>query len=189
MAAANPTPEDSRVVERILDGEIELYRLLVDRYSPMIFAMTRRYAAHPADSEDLAQDIFLKAYDSLERFKAGTDFRAWLYTIGANLCRDYARNVRRSVYPLSGVNDGQLDHLVSEEHSQDRELERKDWTDLLEWAIDQLPSDYASAFLMKYREGLPYKEMAVMTSDSVGALKVRVHRARQELQRLIEERQ
>jgi len=189
MAPTNPASEDSRVVERILDGEIDLYRLLVDRYSPMIFAMTRRYAAHPADSEDLAQDIFLKAYDSLERFKAGTDFRAWLYTIGANLCRDYAKNIRRSVYPMSGVNDGELEHLVSAEHSQERDLERKDWAELLEWAIGQLPPNYASVFLMKYREGLPYKEMAAMTSDSVGALKVRVHRARQELQRLIEEKQ
>ncbi len=189
MAYHNHTSDDSRVIEQILDGEIELYRVLVDRYSPMIFGLTHRYAAHPEDAEDLAQDIFLKAYDSLDRFRMGTDFRAWLYTIGANLCRDYARNVRRSVFPMSGVEDGEYEHLVSEEQSQDRDLEQKDWASLLEWAIGQLPSNYASVFLMKYQDGLAYKEMAAMTSDSVGALKVRVHRARQELQRLIEEKQ
>ena len=154
----------------------------------MTFAMTRRYAAHPADAEDLAQDIFLKAYDSLDRFESGTDFRAWLYTLGANLCRDYAKNIRRSVFPMSGVNDGEFEHLVAEQHAQERELEQQEWASLLDWAIGPLPPNYASVFLMKYQEGLPYREMAAITSDSVGALKVRVHRARQELQRLILEK-
>lgn len=182
------TGDDAELVLRIRDGEVELFREFVERYSPMIFALTRRFAVRPADAEDLAQDIFLKAFDSLDRFEAGTDFRAWLYTLGANICRDYAKNIRRSVYPMSGVEQGEYGHLVVEAPSQDDELERQYWSALLAWAIGQLPANYASVFLMKYQEGLRYKEMAAITSDSVGALKVRVHRARLELQKLLEEK-
>ena len=180
--------DDSELVRRIQDGETELYRVLVDRYAPMILRLARRFAAHPADAEDLAQDAFTKAYDSLHRFKDGTDFRAWLYTLSINLCRDYAKNIRRAMYPMSEVEVGEYRHAMSTAPVQHRELELTDRAESLRWALSQLPTDYCTAFLMKYEEGMRYKDIAAITGDSVGALKVRVHRARQELQKLLEDK-
>ena len=185
MDKAHSSEDDSQLVLRIRNGEVGLYRVLVERYSPMIFRLTRRFAVQPSDAEDLAQDVFLKAFNSLSRFERGTDFRSWLFTLGANLCRDYARNVRRKVYPMSMVNEHAYREALSETPAQDREIELADRASALKWALDQLPPEYATVFLMKYQEGMQYKEMAAITTDSVSALKVRVHRARLELQRLL----
>ena len=183
--ATESSLSDTALARRVQNGDRAAYRRLVDRHAPMIFRLTRRFAAEPPDAEDLAQDIFVKAYRALDRFDDGTDFSAWLYTIGINHCRDYARNVRRKVDPLSRTEAARHREEMKQAAEQDKAMERAERAERLEWALDQLSPDYATAFLMKYEEGLRYRDMAPLLDTTVGALKVRVHRARKELRNIL----
>ena len=152
----------------------------------MIFRLTRRFAQEPPDAEDLAQEIFVKAYRALDRFTDGTDFEAWLYTIGINHCRDYARNLRRKVHPLSRHEAAQRRGEMRQPADQLDALERAEQADRLQEALDQLSHDDAAAFRMKYEEGLRYQDMAPIFDTTVGALKVRMHRTRKKLKSILE---
>lgn len=191
MASSDQTVKgrlsDTELARRVRAGDRSAYRRLVDRHAPMVFRLTRRFAKEPADAEDLAQDIFVKAYRAIDRFTDHTDFSAWLYTIGVNHCRDYAKNVRRQVDPLSRVESAERRPEMREAAQQELSMERSERAEQLRSALDQLSPDYATAFLMKYEEGLQYRDMADRLDATVGALKVRVHRARKELQEILGE--
>lgn len=191
MTSSDQTVEgklsDTELARRVRAGDQSAYRCLIDRHAPMIFRLTRRFAKQPADAEDLAQDIFVKAYQAMDRFTDHTDFSAWLYTIGANHCRDYAKNVRRQVDPLSRVESAKRRPEMREAAQQELSMERSERAEQLRSALDQLSPDYATAFLMKYEEGLRYRDMAERLDATVGALKVRVHRARKELKEILGE--
>lgn len=178
---------DTELVRRVRAGRQEAYRLIVDRHGPMVFRLVGRFTRDHADAQDLAQEIFVKAYHALDRFKDGTSFTAWLYTIGINHCRDYAKNIRRAVRPMSQMESVEYSASLTQEATQQDEMEHSERALRVRWAIAQLPADYATPFLLKYEEGLPYQDIAQMMNTTVGALKVRVHRARQELQRLMTE--
>ncbi|PSQ68246.1 MAG: hypothetical protein BRD29_04345 [Bacteroidetes bacterium QH_2_67_10] len=151
---------DTALVQKVRAGSRSAFRPLVERHSPMIFRLTRRFAQEPPDAEDLAQEIFVKAYEALENFTDGTDFSAWLYTIGINHCRDYASNLRRTVDPLSRKETAHQHDGMRRTADQLTALEHTEQADRLQWALDQLPHDDAAAFLMKYEEGLRYQDLA-----------------------------
>jgi RNA polymerase sigma-70 factor (ECF subfamily) len=178
---------DTALVQKVRAGSRSAFRPLVERHSPMIFRLTRRFAREPPDAEDLAQEIFVKAYEALENFTDGTDFSAWLYTIGINHCRDYASNLRRTVDPLSRKETAHQHDGMRRTADQLTALEHTEQADRLQWALDQLPHDDAAAFLMKYEEGLRYQDLAPIFDTTVGALKVRMHRTRKKLRTILED--
>ena len=186
-SSSGASPTDTALVREVRAGDRSAFRHLVDRHSPMIFRLTRRFAQEPPDAEDLAQEIFVKAYEGLDRFTEGTDFEAWLYTIGINHCRDYARNLRRNTYPLSRQEAAHRRDGMRQEPDQVEGMEHEERSDRLQWALDQLPHDDAAAFMMKYEEGLRYQDIAPLFDTTVGALKVRMHRTRKKLKTILED--
>ena len=177
---------DATYVRRVQDGDRAAFRVLLDRYERMVFSITNRFGDTPADAEDLAQDIFMKAYRQLDRLRKPEQFASWLYGIALNHCRDYAKNVRRDTHAFSMTE--RTDWEVPAGHPrQDAALEDDEISQQLWHALDQLSSTYATPFLLKYRDGMTYKAMADRMDLSVSALKVRVHRARKKLRTLLEE--
>lgn len=189
---------DEGVVRRVLDGDRDAYRVLVDRYAPMVFSVVRRHAREPAEAEDLAQEIFVRAYEGLGEFRGEASFSSWLYRIALNRCRDHVKSAwhgRESLDALAGPGeageaprDGLAASSGGEVATPEVELERNERAARLRWALDQLAPDHAVAFLLKYEQELSYREMAGMLDATAGALKVRVHRARNALRELLEDR-
>lgn len=177
---------DDTYARRVQDGDREAFEVLVERYEGMVFDLTHQYADQPEEAEDLAQDVFLKAYRRIENLREPDQFASWLYGIALNQCRDYAKNVRRDTYPFShaGREDGPVrdDATVA----QDEQLAANEHGARLWDALGELSPTYATPFLLKYRDGLTYKAMSKRLDVSVSALKVRVHRARKKLRTLLE---
>jgi RNA polymerase sigma-70 factor (ECF subfamily) len=170
-------------------GNREAFRVLVERYERMVFDLAYQYADSPEDAEDLAQDIFVRAYHRIEDLRNPDRFSSWLYGIALNCCRDYAKNVRRETYAFSRTeNQDDADALPDERPAQDEALIVEERSEQLWEALEELSSTYATPFLLKYRDGLTYKAMSKRLDVSVSALKVRVHRARKKLQTLLEDR-
>lgn len=179
---------DGTYARRVQEGSEahRAFQILAERYEGMVFDLAHQYADTPEDAEDLAQDIFLKAYRKIETLRTPEKFASWLYGLALNRCRDYAKNVRRETRPFSRSEHEEADVLDSETSAQDEQLIADEHGEQLWDALDELSSTYALPFLLKYRDGLTYKAMSKRLDVSVSALKVRVHRARKKLRSLLE---
>lgn len=178
--------EEFQIVDDILNGNRNRYRVLVDQYAPMVFSIVRRFVDRSEDEiEELAQQIFVKAYERLSSFKKNSKFSTWLYTLARNHCLDYGKNVRRSNREFSSMDRQELNDVLKYEQLPDSKIQAEELGTLLELALSRITPLYAEAFLMKYRDDMTYKAMANRLDAKESALKVRVHRARKELQTFI----
>lgn len=165
----------------MLDGDREAYRVLVRRYEDVLYRHAARMVDRPDDAADLVQRALVKGFRSLESCRHPEKVGGWLFRITSNLCKDYLKSRDRD-----GVALEDSAPLQAERGDPDRELERTRLSAELERALDALTADQREAFLLKHLEGRSYPEMSEMLDASVSALKMRVHRAREELQVLLE---
>ena len=173
-------PSDAELVRRVRAGDTGAYGALVSRYRDRL----GRYAVHMIgdreDAEEALQDSFVRAYRSLARCDDPARFGAWLYGILVNRCRTTgARAARRR---RMFVRDAQA---LDEAHTE--QADRLDWSDAVDRAVARLAPDYREAFLLKHVEDLEYEEIAELTGAGVSALKMRVKRAREQLQKYLRE--
>lgn len=171
---------DQAVIDRVIAGDRNAFGQLIERYSDPLY----RHAYSMTGSADVAEDIlqvsFIKAFHHLAEVRGRFD--AWVFRIVANGCKDWLKNIRRS--HLSYEDDDQPSGFETPEEELARGEMRRD----LDKALAALPPSLREAFVMKHVEGRSYEEMADLLDATVGALKMRVHRAREALQKLLEDR-
>ncbi|MFM8782356.1 MAG: RNA polymerase sigma factor [Gemmatimonadota bacterium] len=176
----DPIDADQAVIDRVMAGDRDAFGILIERYSDVLF----RHAYGMTGSADVAEDIlqvsFIKAFHHLGEVRGRFD--AWVFRIVANGCKDWLKNIRRT--HLSYEEDDQPSGYETPDEELDRGEIRRD----LDRALAALPSSLREAFVMKHVEGRSYEEMAELLDTTVGALKMRVHRAREALQKLLEDR-
>ncbi|MFB6272597.1 MAG: RNA polymerase sigma factor [Salinibacter sp.] len=176
---------DGTYAQRVQDGDRDAFTVLVERYEGMVFDLAHQYADQPEEAEDLAQDVFLKAFRRIEDLRNPGRFASWLYGIALNRCRDHAKNVRRDTSPFSRSEQEDQAVMDDDTTAQDEQLVAEEHGAQLWEALSELSATYATPFLLKYRDGLTYKAMSKRLDVSVSALKVRVHRARKKLRTLL----
>ena len=189
LAAVNtttPLPQedqvdaDQAIIDRVLAGDQHAFSILIVRYSDPLYRHAVGMTGSPDDAADILQNSFIKAFQHLGEVRGRFD--AWVFRIVANGCKDWLKNIRRT--HLSYEEDDQPSTYETPEEELDRGELRSD----LDRALAALPASLREAFVMKHVEGRSYEEMAELLETSVGALKMRVHRAREALQKLLEER-
>ena len=171
---------DQDVISRVMAGERDAFALLIGRYSDPLYRHALGMTGSPDVAEDILQTSFIKAYHHLGEVRGRFD--AWLFRIVANGCKDWLKNIRRT--HLSYDEDDQASGYATPDEDLDRTELRQD----LDSALAQLAPSLREAFIMKHVEGRSYEEMADLLGTTVGALKMRVHRAREALQALLEEK-
>ena len=171
---------DQLIIQRVLAGNRDAFRVLISRYSDPLYRHALCMTGSPDVAEDILQLSFIKAYQHLAEVRGRFD--AWVFRIVANGCKDWLKNIRRS--HLSYDEDDQPSAYATPEEELDRSELRTD----LDRALAALPASLREAFIMKHVEGRSYEEMADLLGTTVGALKMRVHRAREALQALLEEK-
>jgi RNA polymerase sigma-70 factor (ECF subfamily) len=171
---------DQEVIARVLAGDRDAFSLLIGRYSDPLYRHALGMTGSPDVAEDILQSSFIKAYQHLAEVHGRFD--AWIFRIVANGCKDWLKNIRRT--HLSYEEDDQPSSFATPEEELDRTELRSD----LDRALSALAPSLREAFVMKHVEGRSYEEMADLLGTTVGALKMRVHRAREALQVLLEEK-
>jgi len=147
-------------------------------------AVISRLAGDPDLAEELAQETFVRAYQGLSGFRGEARFSTWLVQIALHVARNHLRQRRRlaKVVSLDDLQDRGIDVETLREtrrsFSPDDRLESQELAARLSRAMDRLPSSYREVFVLKHIRELSYGEIAEITGDSVGSLKVRAHRAR-----------
>jgi RNA polymerase sigma-70 factor, ECF subfamily len=171
---------DQDIITRVMAGDRESFATLIGRYSDPLYRHALGMTGSPDVAEDILQTSFIKAYSHLGEVRGRFD--AWLFRIVANGCKDWLKNIRRT--HLSYDEDDQPSGYATPDEDLDRTELRQD----LDSALAQLAPSLREAFIMKHVEGRSYEEMADLLGTTVGALKMRVHRAREALQALLEEK-
>lgn len=171
---------DEELIRRVLAGETEMYAPLVTRYQERLYRHACGMLRDGDAAADVVQDSFVKAYTKLELCQNPARFRAWIFRILRNGCKDYLKSKRRQTVPLDP--DAVL---APTRQGPDAVFARQQAGVRVEWALAQLPDAQREAFLLKHVGDLSYEEMAEMADVSVSALKMRVLRARERLQSLL----
>jgi RNA polymerase sigma-70 factor (ECF subfamily) len=174
-------PADSEVVQSVLAGQTDEYAVLVRRYKDVLYRYAERMTGRPDEAEDIVQKAFIKGFRSLDRCRDPEKVGGWLFRIAVNLCKDQLKSSRRRELSLETA-----DAVASATGNPDREAERSETREMIYLALQNLSPDQREAFVLKHVEGWSYEEMAERLDVSVPALKMRVHRAREQLQVLLE---
>lgn len=177
-------PSDRDAIERCLAGDREAFAPVVHRYGAALYAFCARLVG-PAVGEELAQEALARAYSGLGRFRGDARLKHWLYRIALNLCRDHLKSGQTREDSV-GALEGALEPLDGGAGPEERALGREAVRSL-ERAVERLPAKYREAFILKHIEDLSYEEMQGIVGMAVPALKVRVHRAREMLKKMMEE--
>jgi RNA polymerase sigma-70 factor (ECF subfamily) len=176
---------DAELMLRVKDGDVQAFETLVDKYKQPIINLMFRMVRDLEEAEDLAQNVFVRAYQSAARYEVSAKFSTWLFTIARRLCLNELR--RRGRHPAESLEAGE-ENEESPRQFQDaktfsppetflqRELEQK-----IQEALDGLPEKQRVAILMCRQDEHSYDEIAKVLECSVSATKSLIHRGREAL--------
>ncbi len=173
------TFSDNRLIDLTLEGTTDAYGILVERHQRQLYALALKMVKNHEDASDIAQDVFLKAYEVLGSFKKKSSFHTWLYRITMNFCINHLRR------------DKDKYHVELETYHATKPAEALDNLDTMEIeeqlneAIRRLPEKQQKTVVLRVCEGLPYKEIARMLDCSIGTVKANYFHAIKNLKRFM----
>ena len=187
---ANEGQDDSSLIRSFQKGNRESFDLLVMRYQDRIFNICHRFLGDHQEAEDLSQDIFVKVFRSLGRFRFESSFYTWLYRIAVNSCKN---RVRSSSFKKAGKNLS-LDHdlgteLAGKGDEKDNPsvyLEKKEQSRKIQEALNDLHPGQRAMIILRDIEGMSYEEIAGVTGKRLGTVKSGLSRARLMLNKRLE---
>lgn len=174
---------DRALVEAAAGGSREAFDELVRRHQAAIITLARVLTSGRGDPEDLAQDVFVRAWRSLRSFRGESTFRTWLHRIAINVIRT-SQSRQGRLMRLFATRDREeaAPEQVSEDEPVDTTLARRQ---LIDRALATLPDDLRVAVTLRDLQGLDYKEIASALDVPIGTVESRIFRARQKLKPLL----
>jgi len=189
--AAAAADEDRGLVDRAQAGDAGAFETLVRRYQGWVFTLVLRMLGDRAEAEDLAQEIFLKAYRGLKGFKGASRFSTWLYSITSHHCLNHLKARRRQLHHLGLGGDrpgavgndppAPVDRLADEAPRADVLLERADRARIVQAELAHLSEAHRLILVLRDIQGLSYEEIAQTLRLELGTVRSRLHRARMEM--------
>jgi len=185
---------DAIAIERVLAGDREAYRSLVERHSRNVHRLAYRLTGNAHDAEDVVQEAFLRAYQKLQQFEARANFGTWVYRIAANYAidrlrqrqKEEARREQPEADGLDGVEQDPLAQVRDEKPSPERLMQSTQLRREMERALSKLSHAERTAFVMRHWEGRGIDEIAGVLKSNSGATKNTVFRAVQKLRQALE---
>ncbi len=169
-------PEDEELVRRFARGDVDAFARLVGRYQGAVYRFFLRMTGRGPDAEDLAQETFVRVYESLSGLEDPGRFRSWFWAIASNLVRDHHKYRQRRRH-LSIEADIDLDRDLMEPGSRPAaELASR-----IQSALQELDDPRRLVLTLREYHGLSYEEIAETAGCSVGAVRWRLHSARRQL--------
>jgi RNA polymerase sigma-70 factor (ECF subfamily) len=183
-----PPTDEKELVERFQNGEKDVFNELVIKYQGKIYNLVYKYVSNSETARDLSQEIFIKAFRALPRFKRQSAFYSWLYRIAINLCIDFIRQQKRGqTLSFEDLTTGGNDEMVFNDASPlpPDQIEAKELGHIIGKAVEQLPPKQQRVFNLRYHHGLQLKEIATQLDRSEGTIKAHLHHAHKRLQTLL----
>ena len=180
-----PQDEAALVAEAIGGSELA-FQTLVERYQRPVFSLVLRMVRDRGIAEDVTQEVFVKAWMALSRYDPRRRFASWLFKIASNAAIDQLRRKKLPTTPLETSDADQssiLDRIEDERsESPDTLVKRRELSAALEAAVAALRPEYRLVVLLRFREELPYRDIAEATGMPLGTVKTNLRRARREIE-------
>jgi RNA polymerase sigma-70 factor (ECF subfamily) len=175
--------EDSRNIKKALKGDQVAYRAILKKYHDQVYNLLYRMVHDKDEVEDLTQEAFIKAFNSLQNFNEEFAFSTWLYKIATNNCIDYIRKKKLSTFsidkPLESKDGEYSFEIPDSTYEPDKTLIAGQRTKILEEAINALPEKYRQVILMRHSDDKDYQEIADELNLPLGTVKAHIFRARE----------
>lgn len=181
---------DGELIARAINGRAEGFEELVRRYQRPITSYIFRMLGNYESSLDVAQEVFIKVYNSLTKYSPEYKFSTWLYRIAHNAAVDHLRRNSVNLQSLEAENgEGTFElQIESRTATPEQEHERREWRSEIESVVRCLPPSYRDLILLRHGRDLSYDEIAQVTSLPLGTVKNRLFRAREMMREMFIER-
>jgi RNA polymerase sigma-70 factor (ECF subfamily) len=176
------------LVRRLRDRDERAFRELVETYQDRVFSLVLRMIGRREEAEDLAQEVFVTVFKSIEQFRGDAKLSTWLYRVAVNHCKNRVKYLARRYDRATGELDETAERAAAAQGGEpvgagtirapDRALEGAETERLVQRAIAELEEDHRLVVVLRDIEELPYEEICVITGLPEGTVKSRLHRAR-----------
>ena len=176
----NSNDSDSLLVEKAKEGNEGAFNFLMNKYYPRVYASLFSFTKSKEDSEDLAQQTFVKVWQQIQSFRGDSAFFTWVYRIAINLAKNY---VASSGYKKQKVNSSidQLEIDISSNENIESILIHGQSIDDIKDFINTMPEALKTAFTLRESEGKSYEEISIITETPIGTVRSRIFRARESI--------
>ncbi|MCS7229934.1 MAG: sigma-70 family RNA polymerase sigma factor [Candidatus Kryptonium sp.] len=174
---------DIELVNDFKNGNISAFDEIVRRYQRKVYLLARRILSNHEDADDVAQEVFIKLFYSLNEFKGESNLFTWIYRITVNECNTILRKRRiREFIPID-----EIANLLKLNETPEQEFLNKEEKKLIEKAIEKLPPKQRAVFVMRFFENLDYEEISKILKKPVGTLKANYFHAVKKIQKFIKD--
>jgi RNA polymerase sigma-70 factor, ECF subfamily len=169
---------DSELISRAAGGDAAAFQAIVERHRSMVYRVAYQFAGNHHDAEDIAQEVFIKVYRSLDKFRQDAQLTSWLYRIVMNACIDHRRrSAPAAVAPFGEEAEQKLLNAHEEAPGPEERAYGSELGELLESAIARLPHGQRIVFVMRHHQGLKLCEIAAALGLAEGTVKRQLHAA------------
>jgi RNA polymerase sigma-70 factor (ECF subfamily) len=173
------------LIRRALDKDQRAFREILERYENGVRAVVRKMVFDPKESEDLVQEAFIKAFNSIHSFNFEFSFATWLYKIAANNCIDFLRKRKLKTYsydkPIQQKDGETQQEFADSVPNVEKNMIQEETSSQIKQAILDLPEKYRIVIVMRHQEEKSYEEISEFLDIPLGTVKARIFRAREML--------
>ena len=178
------TLSDNALMLKVKDGDIDKMGLLYERYHRQLFSFLFHMTRHKEVSEDMVQNVFYRMLKYRKGFTGYGEFKTWMYHVARNTLKDHFRKDKRT---NSNKSLEDVQEILASEQFADEQLEKQQEFKTLEQAMENLTDDNRELLILCRFQELKYNEIARILNTTEGAVKVRVHRALNQLKQLFKD--
>jgi RNA polymerase sigma-70 factor (ECF subfamily) len=181
--------QELELIERLKKGDDSAFKIIVSTWQNMVYNTSLGIVQNAEDAEDVAQEVFVQVYESIEQFKGDSKFSTWLYRIAITKSLDHLRKKKRKkrfafLQSIFGNNEEEVRHQP-DFHHPGISLENKEKAAILFGAIDKLPDNQKTAFTLHKLEGLSYQEVSEIMENTLSSVESLMHRAKANLRKIL----
>jgi RNA polymerase sigma-70 factor, ECF subfamily len=180
VRTSQDTEADNSIVERYLAGDMTAFDELMIRYERQIYRVCYRFVNNRDDAMDLAQEVFIKAFEHLANFRRESSMKTWLYRIAMNHCINHVKKNAREFVEIR-------ENIGSTSASVHFEMEEREQREQFRLLVKRLPPKQKAILEMRIHEQLSYEEIASMSGRSISTIKASVFFALEKLRKLVKE--
>src|SRR5262245_17053515 len=180
VMTSRETDSDITLVERYVGGDMSAFDELMIRYERQIYRLCYRFTSNADDARDLAQEVFIKAFEHLTNFRRESSLKTWLYRIATNHCINHVKSNTQQFVEVTET-------IRQSESTAQHELEEKQQREHFRLMVTKLPPKQRAILELRIHEQLSYEEIAKMSNRSVSTIKASVFFALEKLRKLVKE--
>jgi len=185
--------EDKQIIEKILAGDTELYKYIIDKYKNKVANIIHSFCGNSCDYEDIAQTVFIKVFYALNKFKFESSFSTWLYRIVINESITLAKKNKHkyNFVPLetnNGDDDNEasiIDFIEAKQDNIENKMLQEDTKNIVHNALLKLKENYRAVITLRDIEDFSYEEIANILNISLTQVKIYLFRARTKMKKIL----